>query len=191
MVISDLTATDAIGNTVPLAGQNGSLTVGGSSGSRIQPSGGVLNAASLVSGPAAPGEIVTLIGSGIGPATASLPAVSASSTLLGGVSVTIGGTPSPLLYAGPNQINAIVPYEISGQSSAQLFIMNSGQLIAGFPLSITPAMPAIFTATASGVGPGAILNQDSTVNSPSNPPLCEIRGFSLRDRCWGDESAPS
>lgn len=168
LVISNLTGTDAFGTALPLTGANGTLTVEGSSGSRIQ-GGGVLNGASLVPGPVVPGEIVTLIGSGIGPATPSLPASSASSTVLGGASILIGGTAAPLLYASPNQINAVVPFEVSGQSSAQLFVMNSGQLIAGFPLAVALAMPAIFTLSSNGIGPGAILNQDTTVNSPLNP----------------------
>lgn len=168
LTISNLTGTDALGNAAPLTAGNGSLTVEGSSGSRMQASG-VLNAATLASGPVAPGEIITLVGSGIGPPIGSLPASSTSSGALSGVSLSIGGTPAPLLYAGPNQINAIVPFEVSGLSSAQLFVMNSGQLIAGFPVTVAAAMPGIFTVSSSGVGQGAVLNQDSTLNSPSNP----------------------
>ena len=79
------------------------------------------------------------------------------------------GNPAPLLYAGPNQINAIIPYGVSGQGVTQMLVMSAGQLIVGVPLPVTPSAPAIFTVDASGVGPGAILNRDSTVNSPSNP----------------------
>jgi uncharacterized protein (TIGR03437 family) len=74
-----------------------------------------------------------------------------------------------LLYAAPNQINAIVPYGISGQNSTQMSITSGGQLIAGFSLSVVASAPALFTLDGSGLGSGAILNQDSTVNSPSNP----------------------
>ena len=170
LMVSGATGTDALGNASPVAGSNGTITVEGTSGSRIQ-AAGVLNGASLTAGPVAPGEIVTLIGSSIGPAAATVPTPSASSTNLGGVSVLIGGNPAPLLYAGPNQINAIIPYEIAGANSAQMFIMNNGELVAGFPLTVSAAMPAIFTVQSTGVGPGAILNQDSSLNSPSNPAL--------------------
>ena len=168
LVISNLTATSVGGSTVTLVGENGGVTVKGSSGLNIQASG-VLNAASLISGPVAPGELITLIGSGIGPAISSLPAPSSSSTVLAGASLSIGGNAAPLLYAGPNQINAIVPYAISGQSSTQVFLMNNGQLIAGFSLPVSAAAPGLFTVSGNGVGPGAILNQDSTLNSPANP----------------------
>ncbi|MEO7143669.1 MAG: hypothetical protein ABI165_09230, partial [Bryobacteraceae bacterium] len=151
-----------------MMGTNGSLSVEGPMGSKLQPSG-VLNAASLDSGPVAPGEIVTLIGSGIGPAGELQPATSATSMALGGTRVLFDGSPAPLLYAGPNQINAIVPFGISGQDVTQILVTNGGQVIAGFPIPVSAAAPAIFTRDASGVGPGATLNQDSSVNSPLNP----------------------
>ncbi len=168
LVISNLTGTDPRGSASPLTGANGALTVEGSLGSPIQVSG-VLNAGSLVSGPVAPGEIIVLVGSGIGPAIDSVPISSGSSTVLAGISVLIGGNAAPLLYAGPNEINAVVPYEVGGQDSVQLSVMNSGQLTAGLPLAVADAAPGIFTLSGNGVGQGAILNQDSTVNSPSNP----------------------
>jgi uncharacterized protein (TIGR03437 family) len=34
---------------------------------------------------------------------------------------------------------------------------------------VTGATPGIFTMDMSGKGPGAVLNQDLTINSPSNP----------------------
>ncbi len=36
-------------------------------------------------------------------------------------------------------------------------------------MAATPAAPAIFTVSGNGTGPGAILNEDYTVNSFSNP----------------------
>jgi len=36
-------------------------------------------------------------------------------------------------------------------------------------LQVAPAAPGIFAQDSSGRGPGAILNQDSSVNSPQNP----------------------
>jgi uncharacterized protein (TIGR03437 family) len=142
--------------------------VGGTTGSRLQLAG-VLSAGSLASGSVAPGEIITLIGSGIGPAAAAQPASSARSLSLGGTSVLLDGKPAPLLSAAPNQINALLPYGVSGQDVTQMLVMSVGQVIAGFPLSVAPSVRAIFTVDASGVGPGAILTRDSTINSPSNP----------------------
>jgi uncharacterized protein (TIGR03437 family) len=135
---------------------------------RLQPEG-VLNAANLLSGPVAPGEIITLIGAGIGPASSHETVGSPSSTVLFGTNVLFDGTPAPLLHAEPNQINAIVPYGVFGQTTTELQVTSQGQAIVRLPLSVVTAVPAIFTLDSSGVGPGAILNQDSTVNSSSNP----------------------
>lgn len=168
LTLLNITSTGISGSTVSMTASNGALIVGGTSGSRLQPSG-VLNAASLASGPVAPGEILTLIGSGIGPPIATQPISSVTSTVLSGISVLLDGNPVPLLYAAPNQVNAIVPYEISGQSVTQLSIMSGGQVIAGFPLSVVASSPALFTLDGSGTGPGAILNQDSSINSALNP----------------------
>jgi uncharacterized protein (TIGR03437 family) len=113
--------------------------------------------------------MVTLVGAGIGPALPQLPAGSPTSTVLDGTGVLFDGTPAPLLYAAPNQVNAIAPYGIDKKVSTQVQVTQRGQAIADLQLSVADASPAIFTTDGSGVGQGAILNQDSTVNSPSNP----------------------
>jgi uncharacterized protein (TIGR03437 family) len=166
----NLAATDPHGNPIPITGTDGTVTVQGTVGQgvRLQPEG-VLNAANLLSGPVAPGEIITLIGAGIGPASSHETVGSPSSTVLFGTNVLFDGTPAPLLLAEPNQINAIVPYGVFGQTTTELQVTSQGQAIVRLPLSVVTAVPAIFTLDSSGVGPGAILNQDSTVNSSSNP----------------------
>lgn len=166
--IANLVGISPSGSAVLMTATSGVITVQGSSGSRIQASG-VLNAASLAAGPVAPGEIITLMGSAIGPSIAQQAGLSGANDVLGGTEVLFDTNPAPLLYAGPNQINAIVPFEISGQAATQISIMSNGELIAGFYLPVSAALPGIFTMNASGVGPGAILNQDLTINSPLNP----------------------
>ena len=168
--LSNLVATDPSGQSVPITGTDGTVTVQPSVGQivRLLPEG-VLNGGSLLSGPVAPGEIITLFGSGIGPASAQQPLGSPSTTLLAASRVLFDGTPAPLLYAASNQINAVVPYQVDGKTTTQLQVESQGQVIAGLPLSVATAVPAIFTLGASGVGPGAILNQDSSLNTPLNP----------------------
>lgn len=169
--LSGVVGADPSAVPVPVKSTDGSVAVQQTTGiiARLQPSG-VLNAASLLPGAVAPGEIITLIGAGIGPPSAQQPDGSPASTVLDGTSVSFDGTPAPLLYAAPNQINAIVPYAAYGKSETKLrVITRQGQTLAEASLPVDQAVPAIFTLDASGVGPGAILNQDSTVNTPSNP----------------------
>ena len=166
--LTNVCGTDPTGNALPVTGTDGVLTV--STGSTvILPSNGVVNAGSFLPGPVAPGELVTLLGNGIGPTSVQYPTGSASNTILGGTSVLFDGTATPLLYASPNQINAIVPFGVSGQSLTQLTITSQGQTIAAVAQPVAATAPAIFTIDSSGTGAGAILNQDLSVNSPSNP----------------------
>jgi uncharacterized protein (TIGR03437 family) len=110
-----------------------------------------------------------LIGSGISPVSAATPVTALGSGVLAGISVLFDGAPVRVLYAGPSQINLVIPDRVSGKTTAQVQVTNAGRVVASLPLSIVSTAPAIFTLDGSGVGPGAILNEDSTVNSWSNP----------------------
>ncbi len=168
LALSNVCATDPAGNATPVAGSDGTVAVNAGTVALLQPSG-VLSAGSFLAGAVAPGELVTLFGSGIGPAVAQEPSGSVTSTVLGGTSVLFDGTAAPLLYAGSNQINAIVPYGVSGKTATQLTITAQGKTIAAVTQAVAATAPAIFTLNFTGSGAGAILNQDSSVNSPSNP----------------------
>lgn len=167
---ADVSASTLSGNSSNATSINGSVTIQDSAGSGGALQGnGVLNGASLQPGPVAPGEFVTLIGSGIGPVVAVQPVGSPSSLSLAGTSVLFDGVPAPLLFASSNQINLIVPYSVADKTTTAMQLMSSSGVVAGFPLAVAASSPAILTLDASGGGPGAILNQDSSVNSTSNP----------------------
>lgn len=89
-------------------------------------------------------------------------------TNLNGAEVFFDGTPAPLLYAAPSQINAIVPYELTGKSAVSLQTRFNGQSTS-WTLPVAAAAPAIFTLDSSGQGAAAVLNQDNSVNAPGNP----------------------
>ena len=129
------------------------------------------NAASLQSGPLAPGEIFSIFGQGIGPVTAVTGTFGASgllSTSLGGVQVMFNDTPAPLFYVQSQQINAQVPFEMSGQSAAQVQIIFQSTLLASAQVAIVDADPALFTVN-NGTGNAVIVNQDGSINSDQNP----------------------
>ena len=132
----------------------------------------ITNAGSYANGAVAPGEIISLFGTNMGPATGtglSLTAAGLVSTSLSGVQVLFDGFPAPLIYVRSDQVSAIVPYEVAGRVTAQVTLVYNGQTSAPLTVPVTDSAPALFTADASGKGQGAILNQDSSVNSPSNP----------------------
>ncbi len=98
-----------------------------------------------------PGALVTLFGFDL-PATAQ---------------ILINGKSSPVLFAGPTQINLQVPFETplsNYYNSAQLELVSpSGTISLQVPLS-----QSIGLFTTDGVH-AASLNQDGTVNSADNP----------------------
>jgi uncharacterized protein (TIGR03437 family) len=129
------------------------------------------NFSSFPLGTVAPGEIVSIFGSGIGPAVAAglqLTGAGAVSTSLAGVTVTFDGNPAPLLYVSASQINAVVPYEVTG-STTQMSVTFNGQTYGPVAMPVAAAVPAIFTSTQTGHGQAAVLNQDGSLNSISNP----------------------
>lgn len=122
--------------------------------------------------PVAPGELVVLFGSGMGPQnlTVATPSSGLFPTQLAGTTVTFNGTPAPLLYTSSTIVAAIVPYEINLQTSANVTVNYQGNTfttLSQLPVGLTA--PGIFTANASGSGQAAAINQDGTLNSASNP----------------------
>jgi uncharacterized protein (TIGR03437 family) len=134
---------------------------------------GVANAASMTAGAVAPGEIVSLFGSALGPAAgANLQFTNPLlvSNALAGVHVLFDGVPAPITYASAGQVNAVVPYAVAVKPATQLEVEYLGAVSAPISLPVTAVSPALFTANASGTGQGAILNlTGSPFNSATNP----------------------
>jgi uncharacterized protein (TIGR03437 family) len=134
----------------------------------------VVNAASYVrSSVVSPGEIVTIFGTNIGPATpaglALDPSTGKVATLIGGVQALFNGIPAPMVYASSTQVSAVVPYETAGITTPPVWIKYAGQTSNAFQLASVTTAPGLFTQNSSGSGPGSILNQDNNVNGPGNP----------------------
>jgi uncharacterized protein (TIGR03437 family) len=129
------------------------------------------NATSFPLGTVAPGEIVSVFGSAFGPAVPQglqLTSAGSVSNSLAGVTVSFDGVPAPLLYVSATQINAVIPYGLSA-ATTQMTVTYDGQSYGPIVLPVAAAVPAIFTATQSGHGQAAVLNQDGTLNSIANP----------------------
>jgi len=170
--------TGTYNGTITVSGTNGAqgalivnvaLTVTASPPSIMN----VVNAASYIGGSVSPGEIVTAFGTAIGPATPAYatidPPTGKLATAIGGVQVLFNGIPAPMIYAGGTQVSAVVPYEIAPAPNPSVSIQYAGQTSNVFQLTSTVTAPGLFTQNASGSGPGAILNQDNSLNGPGNP----------------------
>jgi len=133
---------------------------------------GVASAASNRAGAVSPGEIVVVYGAGIGPAAIALSSPDASgrlSNLVAGTRILFDGVAAPLLYVRGDVSAAIVPYAVGGHAQTQITVEYQGAASAPMSVPVTAAAPGIFSADGSGQGQGAILNQDNSLNSQSNP----------------------
>src|ERR1019366_1001135 len=132
----------------------------------------VVSAASGLGSSISPGEIITIFGTGIGPAT---PAVAVPNkngfygTQLSGTTVSVGGVNGPMIYASSTQVSAIVPYEETIGGVADVVVTYQGQSFTASAVPIVGTAPALFTFNASGSGPVAAINQNGTINSPTSP----------------------
>jgi len=141
------------------------------SGPRIFPDC-VVNAASYVGGGVAPGEMVTIFGSSIGPSELVPAPVAEDLRLpatLAETRVMFNGMPAPLLYVSDQQSSAIVPYEVAGQASVDVQVEYKGTRSDAITVPVLPSRPGIFSVDGSGWGQALIRNQDGSLNSPSNP----------------------
>lgn len=132
----------------------------------------VTNAASGQAGPISPGELITIKGSLLGPASPAVFKLNSSGgvdPLLSGTRVLFNGTPGTILYTSATQINAIVPYEVASLSTLNMVVEFQGQQSAPIGLRVADTAPGIFTVMATGSGQGSILNQNSTLNGTGNP----------------------
>jgi uncharacterized protein (TIGR03437 family) len=137
----------------------------------------MVNAASFAAPNAnfAPGEIVTLFGSNLGPQAlvgAELDATGHLASTLAGCQLLVNRTPAPLVYVQANQVSAILPYELTPLIGGSL--NNYAQMVCNsvpgnvFEFLAVAADPAIFSAASNGTGQAAVLNQDGSYNSASN-----------------------
>ncbi len=136
-------------------------------------SAGVTNAATFLPGAIAPGEIITIFGSSLGPeALAGLqlsPDAQFITKSVSGTRVLFDGTPAPIVYTSAGQVSAIVPYGVSSRATTDLQVEYNGRISNRITLDVVPSRPGIFTIDSSGRGLGAVLNQDYAVNGSATP----------------------
>ncbi len=129
-----------------------SLMVSAKSG-RVKGGSAVVNGATWNSGPVAPREIVTIYGSGFGT----------------NATVRFDGVAAQVLYAGPDQINAIVPDSIAGDDTTDLSVTVDGGVALAETLPVAELSPGLFTLESTGRDQVAALNQTNRVNTPADP----------------------
>ncbi len=123
----------------------------------------VLNAASLLEGPIAPGEILTIFAAGLGPeegSVGSFDSMGRLATNVDGTEVWFNDVPAPIFYAQSAQLNVQAPYAVAGAATVKMEIFRKGRSLAAVVLAVKEAAPALFPVAA---------NPDGSPNSSESP----------------------
>ena len=163
----NVASTGLASATIPV-----SLTV--PTGPGGQPQSGItalVSSASYASGPVSPGNIVTIFGTNIGPASLASGTFTGGqlATTAGGVQVTFDGTPAPVLYARSNQVGVIVPFEVAGKTQTSVQLTVDGRPAPPIQQPVSPTSPGIYTTASTGTGQASVINQTGAVNAANAP----------------------
>ena len=128
-------------------------------------SAGIVNAASGVAA-IAPGSLISIYGLNLAAGNGSAAGVPLPDRL-NGTSVTINGTPAPLIFVSPLQLNAQVPFEIN-TGTATLLVQAGTLQSAPVPFNVTATAPGVLTMARSTHAIGQN-HTDQSVNSADAP----------------------
>jgi uncharacterized protein (TIGR03437 family) len=119
----------------------------------------------------APNTIISLFSKGgqFGAAIQAAASVPLPTTLQA-IQVLLNGSPMPLYYVSPSQINFLVTNNAptSGTADLQVLRTDNGQTLGDTTINMTTVAPGLFTQNGMGKGQVVALNDDGTANSPSN-----------------------
>ncbi len=172
-------ATTSFMRTVAPLTASGTLVVLSASGLTVLSanySAGVLNPtiSAVVSAadgmaPVAPGGLITIYGknmSQVSMVDSSLPlATGLANSCLG-----VNGSPMPLLYVSPTQINAQLPFNVVGNATLEMHTPNG--VSNNFLFSVQPTAPSVFLSGAAGSQTGLatiVRNNNHQLVTPTNP----------------------
>ena len=144
-------AVDSAGNVYVADSGNNAIRLLAPVSAAIQV-GAVVNAASNLPGPVAPGELVVLYGTG----------------LAGVQTVLFNGVAGPLVYSSAGQTGTAVPYATTS-GTVQVVAQSSATASSPVTVSVAATAPGVFTADGSGRGQAAVVNQNGTPNGTGSP----------------------
>ncbi|MFN0171760.1 MAG: BACON domain-containing protein [Bryobacteraceae bacterium] len=153
-------STPALGDTTSTI--NGSVAV--SRAPVLSPGGIINNFSGLVGSALAPGTVAAIFGS-------DLAALSASATQvplplsLNGTAVLVAGTPAPLYFASPAQVNLQLPIDLAAGGQHQVIVSANGALSLPEAIDVAPAAPGLLST------PTLVIAQrpDGSFVSPAAP----------------------
>ena len=131
----------------------------------------IWNAASYapITNSVAPGEYVSIFGTGLSPTTLTAQSYPLQ-TNLGGVQVMVNGVAAPLDYVSPTQINLVVPVETPTNNSFATFqVINNGASSNQVTVYTSGSAPGVFAITGNGIGAAAVTHADGSLVTQNSP----------------------
>lgn len=142
------------------------------------PSGTILNAASLLPGPLAPGSLAIVTGNDLSDSTesASDNGEQPLPTKLGGVQVFFYGAALPLLSVSPTQVEFQLPYYVEHLSSGIIYVRSDHAggrttVSKGNLIEIEPAAPGLFAFGGPEPRAGLILHSQASGSTEAGAPV--------------------
>jgi uncharacterized protein (TIGR03437 family) len=165
---------DSIANPAALASDGTNLFVADSVNRRILvfspgdvrlAADAVVNSASLLSGPLAPGTLISVNAGGLGEGSDSADATKSQALpkRLAGTEVIFDGQALPLLAVSPTQVQAQIPYDLANRGAASFYVRvehANGTVTVTTPISLklAPTSPGLFAFSGSEPRIGILLH---------------------------------
>lgn len=124
---------------------------------------GVVDAASFTD-LMAPGELASIFGNFLSDGTIQGAATLPLGSKLVDSTATVNGTPVPLLYVSPSQINFQIPFE-TPVGTAQVVVTTAAGVSNSFPITLQAAAPSVFQYNGNHA---VVENADFTLNQSNN-----------------------
>ncbi len=109
----------------------------------------------------APGQMVVVWGTGLGPAQKAplqLDTNGLVSTTVAGVRILFDGIPAPIVYVTATQCSAVIPYFGATNPTTHVQVEYQGVRSDPFQIAVSPTAPGLFTADSSGQGQASATN---------------------------------
>lgn len=138
----------------------------------------LLNSATLLPGPIAPGTLVTITGASLSYRSDSVQQKPDENLprKLGGVEVVFNGTAIPLLSVAPDEIQGQIPYGVENISSASMYVRTerpdgSISITNAISANVSPAAPGLYAFTGTEPRTGILLHRSDDEEEPGGMPV--------------------
>lgn len=130
----------------------------------------IVSSASLrATGTVAPGERISIFGSGLGPSDPVTAPAGNLPTTLGGTTVLVDNVAVPIAYASNFRVDVQLPYVWAPAGVTHFQVNRDGFTTDPVEVDVAYTRPAVYTSQPLGIGQLKAINPDGTLNGPDHP----------------------